>query len=164
MKEFLKTAVYSALAFGLIMGFFYSLAAGVYFGAISGIASGSVFGIIIAAFAQFQRHKFRKLKSEIVGNLEVILDDGANHFKGKEAVGGYLFLTPEKLIFKSHNFNIQNHQTIIRLSQIDKVKAVQTLGIVPNGLLIILKDGSEERFVVYNRRNWINKITQAISL
>jgi len=86
----------------------------------------------------------------------------ANHFKGIEAVGGWLYLTPDEIIFNSHTINIQAHQTVIPLNKVAEVKPVLTLGIIPNGLLIKTKDGIIERFVVFNRKKWINTINNTI--
>jgi len=33
-----------------------------------------------------------------------------------------------------------------------------TAGFIPNGLLIKTKDGKIEKFVVFNRKTWVNKI------
>jgi len=40
---------------------------------------------------------------------------------GAEAVGGKLFLTNRRLVFKSHKLNIQNHELSIHLIDIANV-------------------------------------------
>ncbi len=80
----------------------------------------------------------------------------ANHFVGMESVGGSLFITKDKLIFKSHSFNIHNHSIEILLKNINEVKTYNTLGIIPNGLKIIQKEKTD-KFVV-NSRTEIMKI------
>jgi len=93
---------------------------------------------------------------------EVIIKEGpANHFKNWESVGGKLYLTNTRLFFKSHAFNIQTHAASYPLIDIVSARPVNTLGIIPNGMAIKLRDGSEERFVVYGRQDWISKILAA---
>lgn len=123
---------------------------------------GVTFGFFLSIFVFFQTKGFKRLKHEIVGDSNLIFDGGANHFMGKESVGGWLYLTDKELIFKSHSFNIQKHTSVIDINQIAEVKPSLTLGIVPNGLNIITTK-SEERFVVFDRKIWIQKINETIA-
>lgn len=163
MKEILKVILYAGVPFGLVMGLFTGITNGLSKGILGGIFSGIIFGLVLSLFTQYQRNKFRKNSSEITMGKTILLDGGANHFIGREGVGGWLFLTPDEVIFKSHKFNVQNHKTIIPLSEIAEVKAVATAGFIPNGLHIIDKAGHVERFVVNNRKVWIQKLNDAIS-
>ena len=96
------------------------------------------------------------------GNDDVPIKDGAaNHFKGMESVGGRLYLTNRRLIFRSHSLNIQTHEESYRLDDIVAIVRRNTLGIVPNGIAVRLVDGREERFVVNGRGDWISKIESA---
>ena len=93
---------------------------------------------------------------------EVLLKEGsANHFKGMEAVGGKMLLTNRRLIFRSHSFNVQTHEETYWLADITSVRTRNTLGIVPNGIAVILNNSREERFVVNERQEWIQKILRA---
>ncbi|MCX6036777.1 MAG: hypothetical protein NTW99_02575 [Chloroflexi bacterium] len=97
--------------------------------------------------------------SIITEDGETIIKEGsANHFKGLESVGGKLYLTNLRLVFKSHAINIQGHEESYRLDDIISVLPRNTLGIVPNGMTLILKDGREEKFVVNERQDWMNRI------
>jgi hypothetical protein len=44
------------------------------------------------------------------------------------------------------------------LSDIIRVEASRTLGIVPNGLKVHLRGGTVERFVVMNRSDWVQRL------
>lgn len=63
----------------------------------------------------------KRILIDIDSNETVILD-GANHFKGMEAVGGKLVLTENRLIFKSHKHNIHNHEESISIDQIKSIR------------------------------------------
>jgi hypothetical protein len=94
----------------------------------------------------------------------VLKQGGASHFKGMEAVGGRLFLTNQRLVFKSHRFNIQVHQESYPLGDITAVEPRRGISIVGDGLAVVLSDGREERFVVFGRRDWITRILSAREL
>jgi hypothetical protein len=90
---------------------------------------------------------------------ETIIKEGvANHFKGIESVGGNLYLTNLRLVFKSHGLNIQVHEVAYRLDNILSVRPRNSLGIIPNGIAVTLADGHEEKFVVNGRQEWMNTI------
>ena len=92
---------------------------------------------------------------------ETILKDGpANHFKGVEAVGGRLFLTNQRVFFKSHAFNVQNHSLSIPLDSIQSMGKRNTLLLVPNGMYIETVTGEREKFVIWGRGDWIAKTMQ----
>ena len=153
MKDNMKTFFLAGIPFGIIMGLFV--------GIIAGIILGFLFGLSISAFVTIQSKKFTRNSSLITDNKNIIMEGVANHFKGAESVGGWLCLTEKEIVFKSHNFNIQKHKTVIPLNQITEVKTSSTLGFVPNGLQIIT-NSSIEKFVVNKRKDWIRKINVAI--
>jgi GRAM domain len=91
-----------------------------------------------------------------------LMDVAANLFRGAEAVGGRLQITTHKLFFLPHAVNIQRTPQEIDLKDITEVGPRNTLGLVPNGMYVRTKDGTEYRFVVWGRSNLI-KIIQAAS-
>jgi hypothetical protein len=88
----------------------------------------------------------------------------ANHFRKFEARGGFLFLTHRSLIFKPHRRNIQSNLVTIPLPEIAAVATSRTLGMVPNGLKVALRDGTIHRFVVRDRERWVCALTGAADL
>ncbi len=77
-----------------------------------------------------------------------------------EGVGGRLYLTNKRLVFKSHKLNIQNHQLSINLIDVIGFNKYKTLGIINNGLSIQTAQNTTEKFVVEQADEWINKLTQ----
>jgi len=95
-------------------------------------------------------------------NSESLIKQGsANHWQGWEAVGGRLFLTDQRLVFKSHKVNVQKHEISMELEEVVSIKQRNNFLLVPNGISIFLQNGHEEQFVVWSRKDWINKIRQA---
>jgi len=108
------------------------------------------------------------MKTELNLNEELIKKGGANLQKGFEAVGGFLYLTNQRLIFESHKINIQTGNVIIDLSNISATEKVWTkvfniIPMVPNSLAIKCVDGQDYRFVLFGRKDWELKINQKIS-
>ncbi|WP_283133009.1 GRAM domain-containing protein [Rhizohabitans arisaemae] len=106
---------------------------------------------------------------EVFRNTEIVALPGetllrkgnANLWRGKEAVGGRLWLTSRWLVFRSHSFNNQTGVGTWPLEEIASVAPVNTLGIVPNGMEVTLGSGERIRFVVSKRREWMTTIMQA---
>jgi hypothetical protein len=158
MKAFFITFLQAGIPFGITMGLFFGIFGGARRGMIAGIFCGLLFGLVLSIFVNVQKRKFQKIGMEITKGKNIIKEGAANHFKGAESVGGWLLLTSDEVVFKSHAFNIQKHQIHIPLNDMVEVKAVNTAGIIPNGLLIKNSDGIIERFVVNSRNKWVEKI------
>ncbi len=84
----------------------------------------------------------------------------ANLFRSIEAVGGRLTITNERLLFTPHMINIQTEPVEINMADIVGVEKRNTIGLVPNGIKIINRYGSEFKFVVYKRAQLIELINQ----
>lgn len=85
---------------------------------------------------------------------------GANLFRGKEAVGGHLHFAESAMTFKSHAFNIQTGDTTILYTDIADIQKRNTLGFVPNGMSVILKNGMKYNFVIWHRNEVIDFIKE----
>jgi hypothetical protein len=152
-----RNSILAGLAFGFLFGLFLAFRFEVKYALIAGPISGLAFGFAIYFFVTSKIVK-KQTQIENVDGEPIIHSGGANHFKNVEAVGGKLYLFKNKLQFKSHNFNVQNHGETIELDQIQGVSFYNTLGIIPNGLAIKRNDGQIEKFVVNGRRIWKEEI------
>lgn len=157
-KTFFKNLLLAGAPFGVFLGALFALLKGPLMGIVTGIIAGLLFGIIMSIFVIAQNNKFQKLGTEITGGKEIVFSGGANHFVGREAVGGWLCLTKDEIIFLSHSYNVQKHKMILPLSEVTDIKRTATLGVVPNGLQIQTSRGTIEKFVVNERSKWIEKI------
>jgi hypothetical protein len=127
-----------------------SIASGLVAGAISGL----LFGWLIGLFAK-SKFVTQATKIETEPGENTLFETPANHFKGIEGVGGKLYLTDKRLVFKSHKLNIQNHQLSIPLTEVKNVDRYKTLGVVNNGLSITTTNNITEKFVVEKINDWI---------
>ncbi|MDR1191760.1 MAG: hypothetical protein LBK60_08905 [Verrucomicrobiales bacterium] len=126
-------------------------------GIIAGVGGGVLFGVGIYWFVT-SKTVHQQTQIPLADGEPVIHSGGANHFHNGEAVGGKLWLLTDRLQFRLHQFNLQNHELVIPLAQIKEVIFSNTLGVVPNGLLIVTTAGACERFVVSGRRWWKSRI------
>lgn len=158
MNDFsMKTAIAAGVPFGIVMaGVFYWLAGPD--GVVAGVVAGGMFGVTIAKFASTQAKRMASSEGQSFEGETVVVQGPANHFAKGESRGGWLTLTGTKLAFRSHGKNIQNHPVDIPLSRIMEAREARTLGIVPNGLHVLLADGTVERFVVQNRAVWAERV------
>ncbi|MGE8218242.1 MAG: hypothetical protein ACN6OU_00630 [Stenotrophomonas acidaminiphila] len=94
---------------------------------------------------------------------ETLLREGAaNLQRGVETVGGRLFLTHRRLLFRSHGFNVQDGDTEIPLARIRGARPCWTrlLGVLPlaPNSLAVATDERDYRFVLFGRRQWLAAI------
>jgi hypothetical protein len=161
-----RQAVLAALLFGVPMGVYFGFVSGsAAHGAVSGLLGGAAFGAFVGIFLKVSMSSSRlEMEGQAAGfdADETVAHFGpANHFKGAEGVGGKLYLTNKRLRFRSHKINLNNHDESYALGEIAGVEPVRTLGIVPNGVLVRLRDGRGERFVVTGRADWVKQIGHA---
>ena len=156
----IRYVLLAGLVFGVGMGaFIYRVTGSGYYGFHGGFLSGFAFALGIGAFLKVSMTTTRlELDGRAAGfdADETVLRYGpANHFKGIEGVGGKLFLTNKRLRFRSHKINVQTHDESYPIEMIASVEPSSSLGIIPNGLLVHLRDGRRERFVVAGRADWV---------
>jgi hypothetical protein len=158
----IRNSILAGLAFGLLIGIYFAIKFNTNYALKAGLIAGILFGILLYFFVTSKTVN-RQTSLQPTEAETIIYSGGANHFAGIEAVGGKLYLLKGKLQFQSHSFNIQNHQLEIDLNQIKEIRFCNTLGLIPNGMLVTLTDGKTERFVVGNRRLWKKKIEEVKS-
>jgi hypothetical protein len=159
MQRFLKTTIFAGVPFGLFMGLFFTVQSGSFFGFGRGLAAGLLFGLLLAAFAAWQGSRFT-LETPSLEGEDLLKQGPANHFRGWEGVGGWLYLTDKRLLYRSHRFNVQNHELSMPLGEVVEVQTCLTAWVIPNGLRVVTTQGTE-RFVVEGRRSWLEEISQA---
>lgn len=152
-----KNSIIAGIVFGLLFGLFLAIRFDIKLVLLAGSLSAIAFGLFVYFFSTSKKVK---KQTEIVNEdgEQIFFSGSANHFINAEAVGGRLYLLSDKLEFKSHNFNIQNHSKTLILSQVKEVTFYNSLGIIPNGLAIKMNDGQTDRFIVGKRRVWKEEI------
>ena len=93
---------------------------------------------------------------------EILADVGASLFRGIEGVGGRLKITSRRVLFEPHAINLQKIPAEILLSDIKEVTKRNTMGLIPNGMMVTTKAGVDYRFVVWGREKLISLIESRI--
>lgn len=91
-------------------------------------------------------------------NEKLKMDGPASLIKGFEKVGGKLFLTDARLIFKPHKLNIHRKQINFELEQISGVMKRKVSNTLDNGFRITTTDGRKVDFMVHERDLWLKKL------
>jgi hypothetical protein len=159
INRFTKTVFFTGVPFGLFMGLFFALIYKSSVAFASGLACGLAFGLIMAIFTETQRKRMQSKDGRLDGEM-IIFQGPANHFLKAEGRGGWLTLTPSRLVFRSHGMNVQNQSLDIAIREIADIVPTLTLGLIPNGLRVVLQSGQKESFVVNTRKKWIKLIAE----
>ena len=106
------------------------------------------------------------MKIELKPGEQEIKSSAANLQRGRETVGGKLYLTNQRLAFASHKFNVQAGPTDIALdaiaeTQLAWTKFLNAIPLTPNSLAVFTADGTEYRFVLNGRKKWQEAIESA---
>lgn len=150
----------SALA-GFIFGFcFFLLVLGL-FRSIDlairvGVSSASLFAISIFLLLKKVFNFNKEIPADLISET-MIASGPANHYAGVEVRGGWLYLSQQALTFKSHNMNIQNAESKILVNEIKSIEKFNQLGIARTGLIVNLKSGAKEKFIVNERQLWLSE-------
>ena len=145
-------------------GEFQSLNSYLFQGIFFGIFMGIGFPYVTQKFGtKFTSKIGKNIKPELTQDENIEIEGPANLFRGIEGVGGKLFLTNKKVIFKSHKINIQKGQTDILYENIKEIIKRKTAKIIDNGIRIKTNDGNEFDFVVNEREKWIEKLNEKIT-
>lgn len=104
------------------------------------------------------------MKTDLRNGERVIKEGAANLQKNIETVGGRLYLTNQRVIFESHQFNVQDGTAEVDITNIQSAEPSWTkflgfLPIFPNSLSIYTKQGKEYRFVLFGRGAWAAAIS-----
>lgn len=136
---------------------------------ISLIFQGVFFGLFMTIgfpyiFKKLGNNLGKSIHPELSPNEEIESEGPATLFRGAEAVGGKLFLTDQKLIFKSHSFNILTGQSAIPFESIAEVSSRKTAKLVDNGLRVSTHEGVTYDFVIEDRARWIEKLEEKLKV
>jgi len=125
---------------------------------VSRIIGSAVGGLIFGLFMKNIFNRGNKIQVELQENETIIKEGFANHKLKFESVGGKLFLTTKRLIFKSHKINIQKHIFELELNNISNCDRYKTMGIFSNGMKITKDNKTIEKFVVNSPDEWIENM------
>lgn len=159
-----RNSVLAGIGFGLFFGLYIFIS---YFAPWElticvGTCSGLLFGLAMYIFAN---SKSILPQTPIDPHwAHIIHSSKAQHFLNSELIGGRMYLLEDRIVFKSHSNTLPNHELEIQLYEISKVRNCKILGLIPNGLELILAYGVSEKLVVSNWMLWKDEIEKMMTL
>jgi len=103
---------------------------------------------------------FEKDRPLLEENESLLYEGPASHGTGGTKIGGRLYLTNQRLIFKSNIFNLKASEWHVFLQDVLDVTPTNALGFVPNELSVKTKS-SLDKFIVFERNKWLKLIQDA---
>jgi hypothetical protein len=163
MTRFTRTFLQTSLFFGIWMTVCFSvfLRGGWRAGLLGGVLAGVLFGLFTALFQNSPRVQ-RSAQPQLRVDERILRAEPANHGAGLGAMGGWLVLTTQRLVFKTHSFNLRKYELSLPLSSITSVEPTITVGLIANSIQVRLHDGRVERFSVDERTAWRSDIAATI--
>ena len=128
---------------------------------VSGIIGSAIGGLIFGLFMKYIFKIGNQIQINLQQNENIIKEGIANHIVKFDSVGGKLFLSNKRLIFKSHKINIHKHTIEIELNNISDCYKYKYLGIFSNRIKIITNENNIEKFVINKPNEWIETIKYA---
>lgn len=127
-----------------------------------GVSAASLFAIGVFLLLK-KVFNFNKQIPEDLKLENMIASGPANHYAGVEVRGGWLYLSNQALTFKSHKMNVQNAESKIFISDIKSIENFNQFGIFRTGLVVHLKSGAKEKFILNERPLWLNEFKKIIT-
>ena len=126
---------------------------------LEGIIFAVVYGLLFYVMTELLIPMLvRSVKPGLMENEKVKMDGPASLMKGFEKVGGKLFLTDSRLIFKPHKLNIHRKQINFELEQISEVMKRKASNTLDNAVRVTTTDGKSMDFMVHERDLWLKKL------
>lgn len=126
---------------------------------LEGIIFAVVYGFLFYVMTEIMIPMLaRSVKPLLIENETVKMDGSASLVKGFEKIGGKLFLTDSRLIFKPHKLNIHRKQISFELDQISDVMKRKGSTTLNNGVRVTTTEGKKVDFMVHERDLWLKKL------
>lgn len=116
-----------------------------------GVSGGLLFAIGITIFTVITYRSLLKDTPQDCLNAE-----GANHLTDVEATGGILFFCKNEMLFRPHKMNAHKEDIVIPYADITDIY----YGKFPRSIYFLLKDGTEQGFVVNHKKQIKRYVTE----
>lgn len=123
------------------------------------VIAGVTFALLLKQFVSSKTVQ-QQTNVEVSENDNLIRTAPANHLYKGDSAGGKLYLFKDRLHFKSHQMNMNNHEMVIDIQDIRNASLFNFLFIIPTGLKVTTRNGKKEKFVVENRKQWMEDINR----
>lgn len=152
--RFVQNALKTGVPFGIVMGLYFATQGSAGAALISGAVAAVPFGCVMAGFLEWQHKRSATLIARY--ESEGVFHHGPANHMASTAIGGWLVLTKEHLVFEPHKLNIGGKR--LELATGDIAGARPGDGVLPNKIAIVTRSGQTLQFVVRDRAAWLAKL------
>ncbi len=90
----------------------------------------------------------------------VALEKPANIRRRFEYAGGRVRVTDRRILLEPHAVNLDSRPVAIPIAEVARVDTYSQFGVIPTGVRLTLKDGSQQHFIVFGRKQVIDAISR----
>jgi hypothetical protein len=109
-----------------------------------------------------QAYQIDALKPDGIADETILLQSAATYINGSETVGGKLFLTNKRILFKCKKQHNQNLEVSILLETVESVSPFKILWFINSGISINKQGETPTKFVVNELKPWVPTIVDTI--
>ena len=148
--KIIKTSVQSGVFFSVLYSGFWFLykESSIKLFLFNLIATFICWTFLVFFFLLWTNHKSSKLERTLTEQgINIIYSGMANHVLNGESIGGHIFLTDDKIIFKGHGISLQKDEFEILLSDITTIETYKVAGMFGNGIKVV-QQSKTDSFVI----------------
>jgi len=153
VKDYAIMCCFSGLFYGFSMGLYWQ---DMFMGIIAGVLFGVLFTLCMSLFSKHIEKKIKPLREQISKDRKIICEGSANHKKGTNAIGGWMFVIEDTIEFYPHKVNIGGQNVSISIHDIINIETKS------NQLIINTKLGKTFVFVVSKANLWKQSISEIL--
>lgn len=112
-------------------------------------------------FAQ-AAYEIDALKLDGISDESILLQSAATYVNGGETVGGKLFLTNKRILFKCKKQHHQNMEVSIPIDAVLSITSFKILWFINSGISIKMQGEAPTEFVVNDLKPWFSTIVDTI--
>jgi hypothetical protein len=95
-----------------------------------------------------------RMEITLLPDEHIVRESEANHYIEGKLMIGRLFLTNQRLVFRTHLHNFKQYDITVSVHAISRVSYRNHLGIFSHGIWIHETDETIHHFSVWSRRKW----------
>lgn len=118
------------------------------------------FGIIVASIVYRNPIKFLIMVVDLKANEVVTKAGDVQYYTSDDQVKGKLIITNQRIYFKTLQTDQKEFNLEIQPEDINELLYFKTKLFLQNGLTLVVKNGTELKFVVKNRDSWSTMINR----
>ena len=127
---------------------------------------GGAIAVVCHLWLQFKfaqaAYEIDALKPDGISDESILLQSAATYVNGSETVGGKLFLTNKRILFKCKKQHHQNLEVSIPIDAVQSVNSFKILWFINSGISIKMQGETPTELVVNDLKQWVPTIVDTL--